>query len=102
MPPPMPINPPLDLTSLVSTLQTLNQILTKNGVTLAAIAAAFAVPPAYAVADLPATAAEGQPAFATDGRKPGEGAAAGTGVPVFFNSATNTWFSYCSGAVVMS
>jgi hypothetical protein len=60
------------------------------------------VPATYMVAGLPATAANGQYAFAANGRKPGEGAAAGTGVPVFFNSVTGTWFSYSSGAVVTS
>lgn len=59
-------------------------------------------PKSYTVATLPATAAAGQQAWASDGRKPGEGAGTGTGVPVFFNNATATWYSYLSGAQVTS
>jgi hypothetical protein len=95
-------NMPLDLTSLVSVLQTLNQILTANGQTMADGIAVLASPANYTVATLPASGASGQFAFATNGRKPGEGVGSGTGVPVFFNSHTGTWFSYCSGAVVTS
>jgi hypothetical protein len=91
-----------DTTSLVNVLQTQNTILTQL---LKAFLGGILVDPTpavYTVAGLPATAASGQWAFASNGRKPGEGAAAGTGVPVFFNTATNTWFAYTSGAVVTS
>jgi hypothetical protein len=54
----------------------------------------------YAVASLPATAATGALAWASNGRKPGEGSGSGTGVPVFYNPATATWFSFLSGAQV--
>lgn len=57
-------------------------------------------PTSYAVAALPATGAAGQFAWASNGRKPGEGAGSGTGVPVFWNPSTAQWFSYLSGAVV--
>jgi hypothetical protein len=40
----------------------------------------------YAFASLP-TGYEGRTAFCTDGRKTGEGATAGTGVPVYFSNA---------------
>jgi hypothetical protein len=39
----------------------------------------------YTVANLP-TGYEGRTAFASNGRKTGEGAAAGTGVPVYFSN----------------
>jgi hypothetical protein len=47
---------------------------------------------------LPAHAAEGDWAYAVDGRKPGEGAGSGTGVPCFWSDAA--WISACSGAAV--
>lgn len=89
-----------DNTQLVSTGQQRNNILTQIYNLLRAGLLVSPVPATYAVAALPATAANGQWAFATNGRKPGEGVGAGTGVPVFFNTPTGTWFSYCSGAVV--
>jgi hypothetical protein len=49
--------------------------------------------PNFTVASLPATAANGQLAFASNARKPGEGAGAGTGSIVYFNGATSTWFT---------
>jgi hypothetical protein len=47
---------------------------------------------------LPAGAAEGDWAYAVDGRKPGEGAGSGTGVPCFWSNGA--WVSACSGAAV--
>lgn len=79
-----------------------NQVLTQLLSVFQKGVAIQPTPAVYTVANLPATAAQGQYAFASNGRKPGEGAGLGSGVPVFFNSATNTWFSYCSGAVVTS
>lgn len=93
---------PIDLTTLISALQTLNQILTRSGQTLAGGIAVLSAPPIYTVAGLPAAAANGAFAFASNGRKPSEGSGSGTGVPVFFNPGTMTWFSYCSGAAVAS
>jgi hypothetical protein len=87
---------------VVNVLQSQNQILTailgvlKNGVAI------LPDSPAYTVATLPATGLAGQFAWASNGRKPGEGAGVGTGVPVFWNSATSQWFSYLSGVVVTS
>lgn len=57
--------------------------------------------PVYTVAALPATAANGQLAFASTARKPGEGGGAGTGMIVFWNGATSTWFTTL-GVVVTS
>ncbi len=52
-----------------------------------------------AAANLPSTAiSEGDWAYALDGRKPGEGAGAGTGVPCFWSQGG--WLSACSGAAV--
>jgi len=50
------------------------------------------------VALLPAGAAEGDWAYAVDGRKPGEGAGAGTGTPCFWSAGA--WISVSSGAAV--
>jgi hypothetical protein len=52
-----------------------------------------------ALANLPTTGVQdGDWAYALDGRKPGEGAGAGTGVPVVWSNGH--WYSACSGAVV--
>jgi hypothetical protein len=77
-----------------------NQILTSILSTLQKGIAILPDPTAYTVATLPATGLSGQFAWASNGRKPGEGAGTGSGVPVFWNSATSQWFSYLSGAVV--
>ena len=93
---------PTDVSSVVNALQTQNTILT-NLVRLFQAGVIIQPAPAnYTVAALPTTAATGAYAYATNGRKPGEGAGAGTGIPVFFNSGTNTWFSYSSALVVTS
>lgn len=89
-----------DLTSLILTLQDQNRILNATLSQFMSGVPLNPVPSIYTVAGLPATAANGQWAYASNGRKPGEGAGLGTGVPVFFNAPTVTWFSYCSGAVV--
>lgn len=91
-----------DISGVVNVLQQQNQILTTILSTLKAGVAIDPVPSIYTVAGLPTTAANGQWAYASNGRKPGEGGGGGTGVPVFFNAPTGTWFSYCSGAVVTS
>lgn len=83
----------IDFTQLVSTGQQTNSVLTAILRVLAAGIAILPVPPIYTVADLPGTAADGQMAFASNARKPGEGVGAGTGMPVFWNSPTSTWFT---------
>lgn len=89
----------VDFTQLVLAIQGTNRVLTSL---LAAYQAGIVldpVPTAYLVANLPATAANGQLAFASNGRKPGEGGGAGTGSLVFFNSGTGTWFTTLNVAV---
>jgi hypothetical protein len=54
--------------------------------------------PSYAVANLPTGFVAGAKAFASNGRKPGEAVAAGSGVEVFFDG--QHWISSCSGAAV--
>jgi len=54
--------------------------------------------PSYPVANLPAAAAAGAKAFATNGRKPSDVAGAGTGVEVFYDGTK--WISVCSGSQV--
>ena len=56
--------------------------------------------PRFTVATLPATAEEGDMAYATDGRKAAEGAAAGTGTLVFFDG-TN-WIRPDTGATAVA
>jgi len=51
----------------------------------------------YVVASLPA-GTEGALAYATNGRKVGEGAGAGTGVPVYWS--TGSWRVYSTDATV--
>lgn len=52
----------------------------------------------YKVAGLPAARPDGSTAFAVDGRKPGEGPEAGTGVPVYHNAGQ--WLRASDDAVV--
>jgi|GEM_PF-359046 len=49
-------------------------------------------PGAYTVATLPAAALAGANAYATNGRKSGEGAGAGTGVPVYYQGGWKTYY----------
>jgi hypothetical protein len=51
-----------------------------------------------AVAMLPTAANAGDWAYATDGRKTGEGSGAGTGVPVWWSNTG--WYAVDSGALV--
>jgi hypothetical protein len=54
--------------------------------------------PCYLVSGLPATPGTGAQAFATNGRKPNEAVAAGTGVTVFYDGTK--WVSVCSGLLI--
>ena len=66
-----------------------------------AVSPRFSAPPvlpSYAVAALPTSVSAGAKAFASNGRKPNEGAATGTGVEVFFDGIR--WISVCSGSQV--
>lgn len=56
--------------------------------------------PQYTVAGLPTDAIESQKAYATNGRKVGEGAGAGTGVPVYFSAAL--WRVYADDTQVLA
>jgi hypothetical protein len=90
-----------DMSAVVLRQDTENQILTQM---LAQFKVGIAITsglPVYTVAALPATAPTGQLAFASNGRKPGEGGGAGTGITVFWNGATSTWFTTL-GVVVTS
>lgn len=93
---------PAILTGIVNELQKSTLILNQILRTLQAGVAIQSQPPNYAVASLPTTGnATGAIAFATNARKPGEGGGAGTGMPVFWNPATSTWFTTL-GVVVTS
>jgi hypothetical protein len=97
---PLAGSPVVDLSLLIQGQNNLIQILSQILLALKGglgVAQAF---PTYTVAALPTTAATGSSAWASDGRKPGEGVGAGSGVPVFWNPATSQWFSYLSGALV--
>ena len=98
-----PFGPSIGVASLGQLVDAFQQLIRLEGLTYQQLVKGVAVNPVprvFTVAGLPTTGANGEWAFAGNGRKPGEGGGAGTGVPVFFNSATGTWFSYCSGAVV--
>jgi len=60
--------------------------------------------PSASVAKLPrgSTTPTGSMVYANNGCKPGEASGSGTGVPVFWNASTQTWYSFCSGAAVTS
>jgi len=94
------VTPIVDLSQLIQGQNNTNQILSQILVALKSglgVAQAF---PSYAFASLPVTGATGANVWVSNGRKPGEGAGTGTGVPAFWNPATSQWFSYLSGAVV--
>ena len=48
----------------------------------------------YLVSDLPTNLTGFMVAFASNGRKSGEHTGNGTGVPVYYNVATNTWLTF--------
>ncbi len=56
--------------------------------------------PSYTVAGLPGAPGTGAKAFASNGRKPSEGAGAGSGVEVFYDGSR--WISVCSGVQVVA
>ena len=89
-----------DMTGVINALQRQGIILTAILKSLNGGLLVDPIPASYTVATLPVTAAAGQWAWASNGRKGGEGGGSGTGVPVFFNPGTATWFSYLSGVLV--
>lgn len=94
---------PTDLTSLNGILQTQNQILQRLIGVLQAGVLIDPAPQSFTVATLPTTGVSpGQMAWAADGRKSGEGAGVGTGLPVYWNSATSQWFTVWGNALVTS
>lgn len=88
-----------DTTSIVLTLQESNRALYALVAALQSGVAFNQTLTSYAVASLPTTAAIGQLAYAANGRKSGQGAGTGTGVPVVFD-LSNQWFALWSSAVV--
>jgi hypothetical protein len=87
-----------EYTQVIQTLQDQVRISAKIQQTLLG-GVPIAPPVSYTFAALPATAGTGTMAYCTNGRKPGEGAGAGTGVPVWYN-VSGVWFSVCSGLAV--
>ena len=93
--------PVADLSLLLAGQNNLNQVLSQILLTLRGGVVVQGAAPSYTVAALPATSATGTSVWASNGRKPAEGAGTGTGVPVFWNPATSQWYSYLSGTVVL-
>ena len=56
--------------------------------------------PIFAFADLPTAAADGAVCFVSNGRKVGEGAGAGTGVPAYWDVDTTSWLVFSTDAAV--
>lgn len=55
------------------------------------------------LANLPtAGVKDGAVAWAADGRKVSEGVGAGTGIPVYFNAATSSWFAFRTDAAAVA
>ena len=82
-----------DLTAVVAQLITQNQILTETLAQFKAGVAITSTLPTYTFASLPATGANGQLAWGSNVRKPGEAGGAGTGSVVYFNGATSSWYT---------
>lgn len=91
-----------DMSSVVNVEQTRNTILSKLVTVLQGGIAVDPTPASYTVATLPATAAAGQYAWASNGRKGAEGVGAGTGLMVYFNPATLSWFTFSGNIAVTS
>lgn len=89
-----------DMNAVVSVEQTRNQILNRLVTVLQAGIALDPTPASYTVAALPATAGNGQVAWASNGRKGAEGPGAGTGILVYYNPSTATWFTVSGNVVV--
>jgi len=53
-------------------------------------------------ANAAATLRSGDTLFITDGRKPGEGGGAGTGVPAYYNKATDQWLRMSDDTAVVT
>jgi len=54
------------------------------------------------VADLPTFGQVGQLYYARDGRKGGEGAGNGTGIPVFWDAVQNAWLTFYDNTPVQA
>lgn len=89
-----------DLSGLRLDVQQQTKVLTAMLKAMQGGIAVDPTPAVFTVAALPATAATGQWAWASNGRKAGEGAGLGTGLPVYFNPSTATWFTYSGNVVV--
>ena len=85
--------PVIDLSAVVNTGQQTNTILTKMLNALNSGIAINPVPATYTVAGLPTMGALGQMAFASNALKPGETTGSGTGMPVFWDQFTGSWFT---------
>jgi hypothetical protein len=93
---------PQNLQQLIPTLQDGNVVL---GRILSALTAGVAIQnraPVLTVATLPVSGAAGQFIWASNGRKGGEGAGAGTGLFVYWNPATSSWFTMSGNILVTS
>ena len=54
----------------------------------------------FTVAQLPSGQRDGSLAFAIDGRRPGEGAGNGTGLPVWYDEANTRWSTMYDNSAV--
>lgn len=86
------------VTRIVAALQESTKALYLLQQTLAGGVTVNSSLPSFTVAGLPATAAAGTMAYASNGRGPGEGAAAGTGTVVVGNGTI--WRAIWSGVAV--
>lgn len=90
-----------DLTSLNAILQNQNQILQRLMGVLQAGVLIDPAPQVFTVATLPTTGVSpGQTAWASNGRKSGEGVGAGTGLLVYYNPGTASWFTIWGNTAV--
>lgn len=91
-----------NLQQLIPTLQDGNNVLTRIlNVLTGGVAIQNKMPP-LTVATLPVAGAAGQFYFASNGRKAGEGAGVGTGLPVYWNAATSQWYTFSGNIQVTS
>lgn len=91
-----------NLQQLIPTIQDGNNVLTRILNVLSGGIAIQNKAPVLTVATLPVSGAAGQFYWASNGRKAGEGAGVGTGLFVYWNPATSSWFTMSGNILVTS
>ena len=93
---------PQNLQQLILEFQTSNRLMMNLINVLTGGIAIQNKAPVLTVATLPVAGAAGQFYWASNGRKAGEGGGAGTGLMVYWNPSTSSWFTFSGNIAVTS